>query len=136
MRALLLTAGIAGILTFLATGAYMRMSEPGMDQRPPETRMLYRSRHIYILLASSVCLMAGIHYRAASGMLRFGLQSLGLLLCVAAIALLLAAFVVEPRGTVEEVNFGRLGAFAVFGGTVLQLVTLARLPGRGVVLAE
>lgn len=136
MRTFLLTAGIAGMLTFLATGAYMRISEPGMDERPPETRMLYRSRHIYLLLASSVCLVAGIHYRAAVGSLRFGLQSFGLLLCAAAIGLLFAAFVIEPQGTVEEVNFGRLGAFAVFGGTVLQLVSIARLPGRGVVAVE
>lgn len=128
MRSFLLGVGIAGTLLFFATGAHMRMSEPGMDELPPENRMLYRSRHIYLLLASTVCLMAGIYYRAANGIIRLGIQTTGLLLCVVAIALLFAAFVIEPPRTVEQVHLGRLGVFAVFGGAMLQLASIIRVP--------
>lgn len=128
MRSLLLVVGVAGTLLFFATGAHMRMANPGMDELPAENRMLYRSRHIYLLLASTVCLVAGIHYRAADGLLRLSIQTTGLLLCTAAIALLFAAFVVEPPRTIEQVHLGRLGVFAVFGGAVLQSVSIVRWP--------
>ncbi len=137
MRNLLLGVGITGTLLFLATGAHMRMSDPGMDELPDENRMLYRSRHIYLLLASTVCLVAGIHYRANQGLVRLSIQTTGLLLCAAAVALLFAAFVVEPPRTIEEVHLGRLGVFAVFGGAMLQLASIARWPfTRGVVAAS
>lgn len=128
MRSLLLGVGVAGTLLFFATGAHMRMADPAMVDLPAENRMLYRSRHIYLLLASTVCLVAGIHYRAADGLVRLSIQTVGLLLCTAAIALLFVAFVVEPPRTIEQVHLGRLGVFAVFGGSMLQLVSIVRWP--------
>jgi hypothetical protein len=39
--------------------------DPAMTQLDPIMRMLFRSRHVYILLTSLVNLGIGVHYRPA-----------------------------------------------------------------------
>src|SRR5207237_9752316 len=60
------------------------------------SRMMSRSRHIYILLAGLVNLAVGTYFVRRAGGWRRTLQTLGSILVLAAPLLLLAAFFTEP----------------------------------------
>jgi hypothetical protein len=65
--------------------------------------MLFRSRHVYLLLTALVNLGIGIDYRPAEGSYRRWVQLGGSVLMLAAPALLLAAFCWEaPRSDIHS----------------------------------
>jgi hypothetical protein len=114
--------GFVGIAVFLLTGVSLRLHVPPMTELDDGLRMLLRSRHIYILLASLVNVAIGINYRPASGRLRGRFQAAGSAMLLVAPLLLVAAFVIEaPR---RQFN-GKLAALAIvclLAGTLLQWV--------------
>jgi hypothetical protein len=123
MRRLHLSIGLAGIAGFLLTGVLMRLQSPGMAELDDGTRMLFRSRHIYFLLASLVNLGIGIYYQPlGSGYWRW-LQFGGSCLILLAPILLIGAFFTEaPR---SEMN-GHLAAPAIiciFVGTLAHALS-------------
>ena len=60
------------------------------------TRMMFRSRHIYILLSGLVNLAVGTYFVRRAGGWRRTLQAIGSILVLSAPLLLLAAFFTEP----------------------------------------
>jgi hypothetical protein len=131
MKQLHLVIGVIGIVAFLGTGISMRLHQPGLEEMDGGTRMLYRSRHIYLLLSSLLNLALGIYYRASGRTWRRLLQSLGSCLIVAAPPLLLAAFVREPHGSdlSQPLTFTPPAIVGVLAGTLLHAVGGAG-PGR------
>src|SRR4051794_15846607 len=54
-------AGLTTLAVFLMTGIYMKTHS--LDRLPDSTRLLYRSRHIYLLMSGLLNLMVGLQYR-------------------------------------------------------------------------
>src|SRR5690242_18993664 len=96
MRRLHNIVGIIGVIAFLATGLYMRRYPFGMASLDGGTRMLFRSRHIYLLLASLLNLGLGTYLLPSPTPSSRRAQVLASLPILAAPPLLLAAFFVEP----------------------------------------
>lgn len=128
MRRLHLWTGLLTVIIFLLTGQFMRHHQPPMTAFTPEVRMLFRSRHIYILTAGLVNLMLGLYLQRPPGW-RGRAQLLGSALLLPSPALLILAFTQEPqRGFQQETMFSHWGLYALFAGSMLHLVSAIRQP--------
>ena len=65
LRKLHFVVGLAGVVAFLVTGAYMRAGFPDLYAANEVLRYLYRSNHVYVLLASLVNVALGVHLTPA-----------------------------------------------------------------------
>src|SRR4051794_16057726 len=92
MRLLHKLAGIVTVLIFLGTGAYMRFNSPALFQSDPTVRMMFRSTHIYILMAGLLNLGIGSYLSLSHQRWRKILQLIGSSLVLAASVLLICAF--------------------------------------------
>jgi hypothetical protein len=126
MRRLHALLGIVGVIAFLATGIYMRRYPAGMQSLDGGTRMVFRSRHIYLLLASLLNLAFGIYLRPASSLARRSAQVFGSMLILTAPAFLLAAFFQEPHRPEPGGPFAFTAVIGLFVGTICH--TLAGEP--------
>ena len=123
MKRFHLIVGLAVVIIFLLTGQYMEYLHN--RQLPDGQRMLYRSRHIYLLLAGLLNLVIGIYLTARQGWRR-KLQIVGLLLIIFAPGPLLAGFFSEPDKGPEQTMLAPLGIFAVALGTLFHLISSLR----------
>jgi hypothetical protein len=125
VRWLHLTAGIVGVLGFLASGQYMEyLYVRGMDDT---RRLLFRSTHIYLLFTSLVNLALGLHLRPASGW-RWWLRMPGSLLVLSAPFFAAAGFFIEPWLTDLDRPYTRPAAYGCLAGMIFHL--LCWTPGR------
>jgi hypothetical protein len=123
MRRIHLAVGILIIGAFLATGQFMRMRTPPMAALDDGIRMMYRSRHIYLLGSALVNLMVGLYLRTRRAGWPKTTQTTGSVLLLAAPFLLLMAFINEPsRGVRADLWQSSFGMFALFGGTLLHAI--------------
>ena len=130
MRRLHFAAGVIVALVFVLTGQVMSHHMPPMSAVLDGTRLLFRSRHIYILAGGLVNLMLGLYYAPLEGWRRI-VQSVGGALFLTAPVLLVLAFFTEPgRGFQEDMPLSALGQFALFGGGMLHLVSRLGRPLR------
>ncbi|MFQ5527130.1 MAG: hypothetical protein ACE5GX_12820 [Thermoanaerobaculia bacterium] len=108
------------VVVFLATGQYMRyVHDPPVAQLDSGLRMLFRSRHIYLLLVGLLNLMVGLK-GAIGGPV--WLQRLAAGLLIASCALVLAAFAVETSLLRAPTPLSIYGIQAAFAGAVCYLV--------------
>ena len=120
MRRLHFILGCFTVIAFLITGQLMRHHSPPLDTMSDGMRLLYRSRHIYILAAGLLHLILGIYWRSFDGR-RQHLQTAGSLLLATSVPLLISAFFVEPaRGQLAATPWSHYGLYALFGGTMLH----------------
>jgi hypothetical protein len=109
-------AGLLGVIAFLITGQVMAHHVPNMHALPGEVRMMFVSRHIYLLGAALVNLVLGLYLKLHAPSWRRVLQQIGSLVILLAAASLLAGFVVEPAlgmaGRSWRSYFGLIGLFA------------------------
>lgn len=96
MKLLHLIVGALVLVAFLLTGQYMDYLDVRSGALGEGARMMFRSRHIYLLLAGLVNLGVGSYFSERGQGWRRDLQLLGSALVVAAPALMLAAFFTEP----------------------------------------
>ena len=87
--------GALVLIAFLLTGQYMDYLDVRSGRLGEATRMMYRSRHIYLLLAGLVNVGVGAYFVRRAGGWRKALQTVGSILIIAAPALMLAAFFSE-----------------------------------------
>jgi len=126
MRRIRLIIGVLGVIAFVLTGQVMKHHHPRMVDLSAEVRMMYVSRHIYLLGASLVNVALGLHLQMQPQGWRRVLQAIGSLLIVLAPVSLLMAFPAEP-------GFGKAGRswrsyFALLGlhfGVMTHLVASA-----------
>jgi len=128
MKPLHLTVGLVVVIVFLLTGQYMEYVHN--RQLPDGMRMLYRSRHIYLLLAGLINLGIGTYFIPMLQGWRKTLQIIGSVLIVLAPGLLLVGFFSEPLKGPDQTMVAPLGIFAVALGTVFHFISSLR-PNRG-----
>lgn len=123
-----LVIGLAGIAAFLATGLYMDRVHGHLRGYDDTVRMLYRSTHVYLLLAGAINVMTGLYLQPAGAEWRRGLQALGSATLLAGPPLFLAGFCTEPYLTGLARPWSRPAIYLALAGTVLHVV--ARIGDR------
>ena len=130
MKKFHLIFGLAVVIAFLLTGQYMDRYLNHLDGMPDGPRMLYRTRHIFILLAGLINLGIGAYFQARSFQGRGIMQMLGSGFIVLATALFIVAFFYEPRLAGLHTPLSHWGMYSIFAGTLLHV--LSGLGPRGV----
>jgi hypothetical protein len=121
-----LVVGALTVAAFLVTGLVMYGHEPPLPEMDWGERLLFRSRHIYLLCAGLVNLALGVHYALPDAGARRGAATAGSLLTLASAALLFFAFFAEPMAGREPGHLSALGLFAMFGGVLLYAAASLR----------
>jgi uncharacterized membrane protein len=120
MRKLHLTAGLLGLLVFVLSGQAMRLHKPPVRSLDDGQRMMFLSRHIYILGSALVNLTLGLYLKLENQGRRRNLQVAGSLLILLSLVLVTLAFVDEPGAGIA----GR-SVQSAFGWFTLLLGSLA-----------
>jgi hypothetical protein len=122
MRRLHLAVGVFTVIVFLITGQLMRHHTPPMVDLSDSVRLMFRSRHIYILAAGLVNLVLGVYLQRQAGEWRRVVQTAGSAFLIASPALLVVAFTVEPgRGFHEEMRWSTAGLYVLFAGSMAHV---------------
>lgn len=121
-RKLHFAVGLAGVVAFLGSGAYMRAGFPDLYETNEVLRYLYRSNHVYILLSSLINVALGVHLTPVAPGWRSAVSKAGSLLALAAPAVLCLAFFIEaPKPSPERV-VTLLGIWALAVGIALHVI--------------
>ena len=123
-----LTMGVAGILVFLGTGLYMDQYHGHLRGYDETVRMLFRSTHIYLLLAAVVNTVMGLYLRPSATQTRRALQIVGSIALLGGLPLFLVAFCTEPYLTALARPWSRIAIYLTFGGAIFHL--LGTVPRR------
>jgi hypothetical protein len=119
-----LVFGLLLVFVFLLTGQYMdyvhnRTLTDGV-------RVLYRSRHIYLLLNALINITLGLYVQYAVTGWRRSLQLIGSILIMIAPVFLLAGFFYEPPRGADHTMIAPFGIFATAIGILLHLMSAFR----------
>jgi len=118
-----LIIGIAAIVAFLLSGQQLGHHHPAMEQLPPELRMMYVSRHIYLLAGALVNTVLGLYLQLQTSRWRRVLQIIGSILILTSVLALSMAFLAEPPlGMAGRGWRSLLGMVALFVGVMTHLV--------------
>lgn len=127
LRAAHLIVGAITVAAFLVSGMIMYAHEPELSALDWSDRLLFRSRHIYLLCAGLVNLALGVHYALPASAARRSAAIAASLLALVAAPLLFFAFFAEPMAGRPPGALSALGLHALFGGVMLfALASLAR----------
>ena len=121
--------GIVTVLIFLGTGAYMRFNSPGLFESDPTVRMMFRSTHIYILLAGLLNVGLGSYLILSQQKWRRVLQLIGSSFVLTAPPLLICAFFYEPSSRSVDRPLTLPAMLLLLIGTMSHLVSTARRSG-------
>jgi hypothetical protein len=120
LRRLHAATGWIAMVLFLSSGMWMRLGHPGIDAPDPAHRLLFRSRHMYILAASLVHLVLAGYVRWSRVPWRRRAQLIASALLTAAVALLVYAFLSEWRSADLRGWPSSFGLYALFAGVALH----------------
>lgn len=120
---------IGFVFIFLATGRYMRAAFPELHQYDDTMRMLYRSAHVYILLAALINGAFAVNLTTASGWRRW-VQLLASAAIAASPVVFLMAFFFEPAPGRLDRPYALWGAITAFAGVTLAAISSCRSPSR------
>lgn len=118
LRTLHRSVGVVAVLVFLGTGQYMRHRNPAMAALADATRMLYRSAHIYLLMAGLLNLAVGAYIVPGHKWV----QRIGSIFLFAAPVLMFAGFWVESMQSGINRPLTAFGVYLAFAGTLLHFV--------------
>jgi len=122
LRKLHFVVGFAGVAAFIVTGAHMRAGFPDLYAANEVLRYLYRSNHVYVLLASLVNLALGVHLTPVAPGWRATVSLVGSLLALASPVVLCFAFFIEAPVATPERVWTTLGVIAVAAGIALHVL--------------
>jgi hypothetical protein len=131
MRRLHLVVGLGGVVAFLLTGQYMDLAHNHLAGMDPTPRLLFRSTHIYLLLASLVNLALGLYLTPATGAWRTWLRHTGSVLVLMGPVLLGIGFFVEPWLTDLARPYTRPALYNTLAGMLLHSLTVGRSKPTG-----
>ena len=109
-------------IVFLLTGQYMSIYHNHLAGTPDGVRMLYRSRHIYILLAALLNIGLGIYFSYAAQRWRRGLQLAGSAVIVITTLSLIPAFFYEPGVGPDQTRLSYFGIIGMAVGLLLHFL--------------
>jgi hypothetical protein len=113
--------GIAILIVFLLTGQYMEYVHN--RTLPDGPRLLYRSRHIYLLFSGLINLSIGAYLTYRPTGWRRPMQVIGSILLTIGPALLLIGFFREPARGPEQTVVAPFGIFITALGTLLHVIS-------------
>ncbi len=114
------------IVIFLLTGQYMDFHDPHMDELGDGVRMMFRSRHIYILLAGLINIGLGTYFSRRRSLWRKALQITGSALVLTAPFLLIGAFFYEPTLAKMPRPLTLPAIISLFAGTLFHMISGVR----------
>ena len=114
------------MVAFLLTGQYMDKFYNHMVGVPDPQRLLYRTRHIFILLAGLLNLGIGAYFTYRIETWRRRAQLLGSLLIFAASFLFLIAFFYEPNMGNLRTPLSHWGTYTIATGALLHVISGVR----------
>jgi len=123
--------GWAIFIIFLLTGQYMRIYHNRLAGTEDGVRMLYRSRHIYILLAALLNIALGLYFTYAAERWRRGLQLTGSVVIVITTLLLIPAFFLEPGVGPDKTRLSYFGIIGMALGLLLHFMGAHRMAAAG-----
>jgi len=126
MRKIHLIFGVFVVLAFLLTGQYMDKLYNHMVGVPDAQRLLFRTRHIFILLAGLLNLAIGAYFTYRLETWRRTIQLLGSLLIFAASFLFLIAFFYEPNLGDLHTPLSHWGTYTIAVGALLHVFSGVR----------
>ena len=118
--------GVLIVFCFLLTGQYMYKYYNHVDGIADGPRLLYRTRHIFILLAGLLNLGIGAYFTYRIQPWRRTLQLLGSLLIFVASFLFLIAFFYEPNLSDLHTPLSHWGTYTIAAGAVFHVVSGVR----------
>ena len=129
MRRLHLVVGIITVTAFLLSGQLMDHHAPPLSELSDATRLLYRSRHLYVLAGGLVNLMLGLYLQRRSTGWRATTQTVGSSMLLVSPVLQTVAFLVEPQaGFKEQMWWSNGGLYLLFGGCMAHAASAFRNP--------
>lgn len=126
MKRFHLIFGLLLFVVFVLTGQYMDRVLHHLQGMPDGPRMLYRSRHIYILLTALLHLGIGSYIQYQTDTLRRMLQWFGSMLITIAALLFLVAFFYEPSLSGLYAPVTKKGIYLIAVGVLLHLLSTVR----------
>ena len=118
--------GVLIVVGFLLTGQYMDKFYNHLDGMADGPRLLYRTRHIFILLSGLLNLGIGAYFTYRTQPWARTLQLLGSLFIFAASLLFLIAFFYEPNLGNLHTPLTHWGTYTIATGAVLHVVSGVR----------
>jgi hypothetical protein len=132
MKRIHLVVGLLGVVVFVLTGQVMARHVPPVKSMEAELRLMYVSRHIYLLGAALVNLMTGLYLRMADDGWQRRVQVLGsAVLLLSPLALTLAFFREPPLGLAGRSWMSRQGLFTLLGGVLLHAISRLKAESSG-----
>jgi magnesium-transporting ATPase (P-type) len=128
MKRFHLIFGVTVVIVFLLTGQYMDRYLNHLEGMADGPRMLYRTRHIFILLAGLLNLGLSAYFSFRTTQAGRVMQMIGSTLIVLATALFVVAFIYEPKMNALETPFSHRAMYSIFAGTLLHV--LSGIAGR------
>src|SRR5215471_5247780 len=118
--------GISTVLVFIGTGLLMRFHYVRVYESNHLVRMMFRSIHIYILMAGLLNIALGMYLSISNSARRRTMQLVGSICILASPLILIVAFFYEPVRESLDRPLTLLGILLVLIGTMLHLVTSLR----------
>jgi hypothetical protein len=126
MRRVHLVLGILTLVAFALTGQVMLRHVPPMRMLGDDVRLMYRSRHIYLLGSGIANVLLGLYVVPLRIEWRRVLQYVGSALLLAAPVLLGLAFLAETGHGMSRTWRSARGLQMMLAGTVLHFVAAVR----------
>jgi hypothetical protein len=123
MKRVHLIFGVVVVIVFLLTGQYMDKIYNHMRGVPDAPRLLYRTRHIFILLSGLLNLGIGAYFSYRTEAWRRAIQLAGSLFIFSASLLFVIGFFYEPNRGDLRTPLSHYGAYAIAAGAVLQVIS-------------
>ena len=123
MKRFHLIFGLVVLVVFLLTGQYMDRFHEHLQHTPDGPRMLYRTRHIFILLSGLLHLGIGSYFSYRTQTWRRALQYLGSTLITIAPVLFTIGFFYEPHLQGLYAPLSKKGIIMLAVGALMHVVS-------------
>jgi len=123
MKKVHLIFGVCVVIAFLLTGQYMDKHFNHMVGVPEAPRLLYRTRHIFILFSGLLNLVIGVYFTYRKENWRRTIQLVGSLFIFAASFLFVIGFFYEPNLSNLRTPLSHDGAYLIAAGAVLHVIS-------------
>ena len=122
--------GLLVFVVFLLTGQYMDRYHQHLMYMPDGPRMLYRSRHIFILMSGLLHVGIGSYFKYRLQPWRRVLQIIGSMLITIATVVFTIAFFYEPRLSGLQNSLSLSATITIAVGVLLHLISTEKDSGR------